>query len=376
MRKLGYILYGTAQTASTRISSLNVFDPLRRRGYAPVVLYQPRRFWHSSKSRRLQPRLDGIVVSAVDHHGFGRGDVVFLQKVSGPSALRAVAQFREAGIKTVFWISDYVVPEMSEACDATVVPSQELKLKHSVGLQPRVHYVHDGIEADDLHQEAYSSHYASTEQPLRVVFLSSKRVERIPLLGDVPDFVELSVIGRYRTASSTGWRGTAPRGMLGSGPAILRTSARIGDLIRNAARRASGQEQSGPPFHRLPWRLDTVYTDMLAFDVGIVPVDVTAVREGRRADLPYLKSNNRVTQLMALGLPVIATPLPAYEPIVENGVNGYLAVTVGDWTRALEELRDPGTRERLGRRARCRVVDEFSREEQARKLADVFANLA
>jgi glycosyltransferase involved in cell wall biosynthesis len=78
---------------------------------------------------------------------------------------------------------------------------------------------------------------------------------------------------------------------------------------------------------------------------------------------------------MAMGLPVIASPVPAYKPVIEQGKNGYLAATRDDWVKYLKELRDPELRELMGQRARDAVINRFSKEEQARKLVAVFDSL-
>ena len=71
---------------------------------------------------------------------------------------------------------------------------------------------------------------------------------------------------------------------------------------------------------------------------------------------------------MAVGLPVIASPVPAYLDIVEQGINGYIAHDRADWLNALQELRDADRRHRIGLAARETVLDRFSIPTQARKL--------
>ena len=202
---------------------------------------------------------------------------------------------------------------------------------------------------------------------MKVVLLTSQRIKNIPLLEEIPDYVELSVIGRYRFAWNSVRNTTRPGG--------LNLASRLGNMLKSTTHRASREGDPGIRFNSVPWRLDTVFQDLLDFDVGIIPIDFSALREGWREDRWRLKSNNKLTQLMSLGLPVIASPIPAYRPIVEPGVNGYIAETPDDWNRAFEELRDPGTRKRIGRSARVRVRDEFSQAEQAKKLVEVFESL-
>jgi glycosyltransferase involved in cell wall biosynthesis len=89
-----------------------------------------------------------------------------------------------------------------------------------------------------------------------------------------------------------------------------------------------------------------------------------------------LKSENRLTLKMAIGLPVISSPIPAYEAVVEHGRNGFFARSPTEWTRYLEVVRDPAIRHEIGKAARESVLPRFSMEEQARRLVDVLTTLS
>jgi len=110
---------------------------------------------------------------------------------------------------------------------------------------------------------------------------------------------------------------------------------------------------SGPDAD-VPWDLYGWSRALAACDVAIAPADV--------ARQPS-KSNNKITSAMALGLPVIAAPLDAYRSIVRDGENGWIARTDDDWIAALERLRDPATRRRIGQAglaaARPYALDEI-----------------
>jgi glycosyltransferase involved in cell wall biosynthesis len=79
--------------------------------------------------------------------------------------------------------------------------------------------------------------------------------------------------------------------------------------------------------------------------------------------------------MMGLGLPVIASPVPSYLGVVEQGVNGYIARTPHDWLRAIDELRDPLRRHQVGAAARASVLERFSKIEQASRLVRVLNRL-
>lgn len=52
------------------------------------------------------------------------------------------------------------------------------------------------------------------------------------------------------------------------------------------------------------------------------------------------KSNVKVTTAMALGIPVLASPIPSYEEILTSGSNGFICHEIGDWGANLAKLRD------------------------------------
>lgn len=68
----------------------------------------------------------------------------------------------------------------------------------------------------------------------------------------------------------------------------------------------------------------------------------------QRVDIQPAKSNNRATQAMSFGIPVIASPLRAYAEVIHNGENGYICDSREEWGLALRNLLDENTRRRVG----------------------------
>ena len=58
-------------------------------------------------------------------------------------------------------------------------------------------------------------------------------------------------------------------------------------------------------------------------DIIIIPLDLSEGELIRH----YAKTANRVTFAMSIGIAVVASPIPSYKLVIENGVNGYLAST-------------------------------------------------
>ncbi len=101
----------------------------------------------------------------------------------------------------------------------------------------------------------------------------------------------------------------------------------------------------------IQWDFGRWLRDLEDTDIVVVP---------QRHDTHPGKSNNRASQAMALGIPVVVSPLPAYKEFITHGVDGYLCTTPEDWRMHLEALRDQATREHLGRAGREAVRDRFA----------------
>src|SRR5438552_7312031 len=93
------------------------------------------------------------------------------------------------------------------------------------------------------------------------------------------------------------------------------------------------------------WSEETEVASIRDFDVGVMPLPDDPWARG--------KCSYKLVQYMACGLPAVASPVGMNRQIIEDNVNGLLAVTEEDWVRSLTHLRDhPGQREAMGRAGR------------------------
>lgn len=75
------------------------------------------------------------------------------------------------------------------------------------------------------------------------------------------------------------------------------------------------------------------------------------------------KGNVKVTTPMALGFPVIASPIESYREAIEvNQYTGYIATNQEEWENHLIILKNPALRNLIGLRARLYVLREYSTE--------------
>lgn len=114
----------------------------------------------------------------------------------------------------------------------------------------------------------------------------------------------------------------------------------------------------------IKFNLSTFLSEMKGFDILICPID--------HYKFPY-KGNNKLSQCMALGKPVVASPLQSYKEIIKQGENGFIADNFEQWKSILTLLRDDGNlRAKVGAAAYETVKDKFSVHTAAATLIEQF----
>ncbi len=353
--KIGFVLLSNSKypMPSTRIAVLNMFPFLRAANFDPHIVFEPAKETETPNLSGLAPRLIT--------EGF---EIIFFQKVHGPSVEELARQLSAAGIRTVYGVCDLVNVAMAAATDATTVVTDYLKSLYPRELQSKIHVVHDGIENQSARKTNWGEQHGSQRRPLRAVLVTSAGLDHLPLLGAPPEWLEVTIVGRY--------------------PA----NGQIVQRLREAYWTLAGQKNlhdrwsyvrflTNRNIRCLAWDPVGVYECMRQADIGIIVVESSPQHlPGRPAPSWKVKSENRLTMKMCMGLPVIATPIPAYESIIEHGVNGFLARSTRDCMRSLEALRDPERRQMVGALARQSVLEKYSMRAQAHRLITVLRSFS
>ncbi len=351
--KIGFVLLSNSRNPipSTRISVLNILPFLRAANFDPHIVFEPQQDTETPDVSHLLPRLI--------NEGF---DIVFFQKVHGPSVENLAYQLSSKGVKTVYGVCDLVKIAMTSATDATVTVTEYLKSLYPPSLQSKVHVAHDGIERPEIHKAEWAGHYGSRTKPLNAVLVTSQSLDQLPVINKPPPWLKVTIVGRYPATGQTLQRLTEARWKLG---AQKNFSERLAYLRFLANRR----------IERVKWEAVGVYEIMRNADIGIIPIDTWNDADDNFPPSWKVKSENRLTMKMAVGLPVIATPIPAYEPVIKQGENGFLARSPQEWFESLDALRDPELRYKIGNRARESVLNRYSIEEQAQRLINVLRSV-
>jgi glycosyltransferase involved in cell wall biosynthesis len=340
--KIGFALLSNSQNPipSTRIACLNLFPYLRRAGFDPVVVFEP-------PMASETPDVTGMVERAFR----ARCSVVVLQKIHGPAVVRAIRHLKASGVGTLYVVCDLVDNEVAAEVDATVVVTEFLKSLYHLELRHRIYVVHDGIERPDLNRQEMFPPDAPRSR-LKAAFVTSQEEYSIPVLGVPPTPWSVDIIGHF------------PRNL---SPLQALRRARWSKTWQEGIRKRFSILRSldTTTVRHIPWHPDGVYQCLLASDIGILPIETSVHDPLREAPSWMIKSENRLTLKMALGLPVIATPIPAYEAVIRQGENGFLARSAADWRRCLAALQDAALRHEMGLKARQSVLPRYSLASQA-----------
>ncbi|HEV2903533.1 MAG TPA: glycosyltransferase family 4 protein, partial [Pyrinomonadaceae bacterium] len=127
-------------------------------------------------------------------------------------------------------------------------------------------------------------------------------------------------------------------------------------------------ELKGVEVEAMPWRSETEIEDLRPIDIGIMPLPDDLWSKG--------KCGLKALQFMALGIPVICSPVGVNTVIIQDGQNGFVPATEAEWIeRLLELLRSSELRNRIGQAGRATVEQTYSAKAQAPRVYEIFRDL-
>lgn len=120
----------------------------------------------------------------------------------------------------------------------------------------------------------------------------------------------------------------------------------------------------GVRVEHLPWSLQDEVSQILTFDIGVMPLTENEEARG--------KCGLKLLQYMAAGIPAVASPVSANKEIVADGVNSYLAGSLEEWLEKIcSLLQSTQLRQDMGQHGRETVEQRFSIQTNLSKLIDV-----
>jgi glycosyltransferase involved in cell wall biosynthesis len=190
--------------------------------------------------------------------------------------------------------------------------------------------------------------------------VGAPRVEVVPTVVDLDRY---PLAPRTRSGPLTiGWIGT---------PSTMEYFDPLKPLLRELSRElpmrvvaigARPDQMSGEPFEAVAWSEEGEVDALRALDIGVMPLPDTPWERG--------KCGYKLIQYMAVGLPVVASPVGVNSRLVREGANGYLAADEEGWKQALRALAaDPERRLAFGEAGRGLVEEQYTLQVQAPRLA-------
>lgn len=116
------------------------------------------------------------------------------------------------------------------------------------------------------------------------------------------------------------------------------------------------------------WSSEEEVADLQGFDIGLMPL----------VDDPWSwgKCGLKIIQYQGVGVPVVCTPVGINKELVEDGANGFWAMTPEEWEEKLSLLiENPSLRERMGREGRKRVMRDTTYEACAPRLFSILTRM-
>jgi glycosyltransferase involved in cell wall biosynthesis len=116
----------------------------------------------------------------------------------------------------------------------------------------------------------------------------------------------------------------------------------------------------------IPWNKNSEINDLLQFDIGLMPLQEDEWTLG--------KCGFKALQYMALGIPVLLSPIGVNKEIVTDGKDGYWCENEESWINHLSILiESEATRVEMGKRARKTVEDRYSVKSNKKNFINLFS---
>jgi len=121
------------------------------------------------------------------------------------------------------------------------------------------------------------------------------------------------------------------------------------------------------PVIKKRWDSGGEMDDLHSFDIGLMPLTDDPWSRG--------KCGFKLLQYMAVGLPVVCSPVGVNQEIVQHGVNGFWATHEEEWLEHLGRLiQDSNLREKMGKRAVQTVEENYALELWAPRLLEILGS--
>lgn len=311
--RIGWLSIGNDNFGSTRIGVTNIHKTLNKIGIYSHILNYNKIFQID-----FERDMDAVKKEIADH----KLDLIVFHKIFGDKTLKLVDFCKQNDIKVVFANGDWSDNPMYNLADGVIVGSSYVReyLINNYNVKKCV-AIDDGLE--------------TLEYPIKKTSDNKDNIN----LGWFGNFTKLQyVYDFYKKIKNSNFN-------------LITISNAPNKYTNLKADLCMGAESSKP------WDVGELVNKINKdIDIIIVPLDL----ENDSIIKHYAKTANRVTFAMSLGVPVVASPIPAYREVIQNKVNGFICESIKDWNNSLDFLKSPLNREKIGKHSLDSIRNRYS----------------
>ena len=273
----------------------------------------------------------------------GRCDVLFIQKVIFPAPVRWLLAWRRPAV--IYDFDDAIFT--SEVRERNWLAAWKQRRNRS-GLPAM-------LKLADLAlvENQYTAGFAERYCPRVATITGPVDTERYRPRPKPDEPVEEVVLGWIGSATTAGYLDLIR-------PPLARLAQRFGHLRL----RLVGADQidiEGLLVETRVWDLAREVADLESFDIGLMPMPDDPWTRG--------KGGYKLLQYMAMGLPVVTSPVGINRQLVQDGAEGFWASSPEEWEDRLARLIcDPELRREMGQRGRAAVEAEYAVRVSSQRL--------
>lgn len=275
--KVFWFLCSNLNNPSSRIQGFNIHNKLRDLGYSSYIVYAPKNYSNDVY-------LPKVVIDVVFYF-LKKEDVIVFQKLYGEKTMDFARMCKKKGVKTIFIDCDLPLKmNIALIVDNVICPSDYLKNKYNYLGVSSVKTIHDSVE-----------------------------------------FFKEPTFGRSGKKRLV-WFGKSGNGKW----------AELESFKRNVFTKIQEKWEfitiSDHPDSTFGWNLKNFPNQVNACDLAVIPF--------KEKEENFVKSSNRCTQAMGLGVPVLSNYLDSYNNIVKKDFNGLISNDENEWIEFIKKCED------------------------------------
>lgn len=199
----------------------------------------------------------------------------------------------------------------------------------------------------------------------------NKAIINIPTTVDTADFAPGQKTMKDKGTIVIGWTGsvtTIPHFQFIE-PVLLKLKMKYGKRLSFIVIGKDSYTNPSLDIEGIAWSLAKEKEELSRFDIGIMPLPDDEWTRG--------KCGFKGLMCMSMGIPVVMSPVGVNKDIIQDGENGFLAVTEAEWIEKLSLLIDSeDLRREMGMRGRETVVRKYSAGAWRQVYLELFRTLS